>query len=457
MSIFKACDIRGIYPDEIDERVSHDIGRAVASKLGGGNVVVGGDVRLSTACLKRAVIEGLTRSGASVMDIGIVPTPVFYFARKHLRIDAGVMVTASHNPAEHNGLKIILGKLPITEEEMANLRRLTESREFTDGAGNCRRIDVGQAYESFIVDSSASLVPTELPRPSVVLDCGHGCYSEIAPRVLKRLGVPHVPLFCSANGAFPGRGPNSSIEANLGKLRELVIKNKADLGVAFDGDGDRVSFVDERGEFVSQDKVIAIIARHHLGGIVPGDKVILDIKCSRAVADSVRELGGMSLVEKSGHTFIKTRVIRENAALGGEMSGHLFYRELEGGDDGLYSALAMIGIVASHGPLSALAAAVPSYVTTPEIRLRLPDGVDVFSPIAQAFPPERVNRLDGVLVEFPNGWALARLSVTEPIVTLRFEAEDQTSLSEIMASFLAPVPLLRDALCKQHPNLCQNP
>jgi phosphomannomutase/phosphoglucomutase len=446
MSIFKPCDIRGRYPREIDAAKAYRIGRAVATTLGGQPVVVGGDVRLSTPNLKTAVSDGLAASGSDVIDVGIVSTPMFNFARARLNIRGGVMVTASHNPPEYNGLKIVLGDLPITEEELSSMRALSETNGFLSRVGRVRQLDIVPDYESDIISKGAALLEAVEPLPRVVLDCGNGCCSEVAPRVFERLSIPFVPLFCEIDGMFPNRGPNSAVAKNLKALCEAVVGQDAGMGAAFDGDGDRVAFVDHAGNVLTADETVAIIATHLNGGVGPGDKVVLDIKLSGAVSEVVAGLGAEPLTERAGHTFIKTRMIQEDAAFGGEASGHLFYRELGGGDDGLYSAILMASIVGKHGALSKLAAQVPHYATTPEYRVHIEHDPRLLEAIAEAFPPEMVSRQDGVRVQFKDGWGLARLSVTEPVITLRFEGRNRAALERVMERFLAPVPELRKRL-----------
>jgi len=441
---FKACDVRGVYPGEIDEEAVCRMGRAIGTVLDGKPVVVGGDVRLSTPSLKGAVVKGLAGSGCPVVDIGIVPTPAFYFAKGRLGTRGGVMVTASHNPPEYNGFKIVLGDLPITEKELAHIRDLAAAGKFAAGEGAVTQRDVLPDYEAWLVEAGKNLIGEMERVPEIVIDCGNGCYSDVAPRVFERLSIPYVPLFCEADGSFPNRSPNSAVAANLTALAGAVAREGADLGVAFDGDGDRVSFVDERGTFLAADQAIGIIARYMPDGLHARDKVVLDQKCSAAVAELVSAMGAVPLMERSGHTFIKTRMITESARFGGEISGHLFYRELGGGDDGLYSAILMTGIVGLRGPLSKLAGELPSYATTPEIRVHIQADPAMLDAIANGFPPDRVSRLDGVRVQFEDGWGLARMSVTEPVMTLRFEGRDNKALRRIMEEFLAPVPELRD-------------
>jgi len=450
MSIFKACDVRGLYPDEIDEKRVYRIGRAIGTVLDSKTVVVGGDVRLSTPSLKRALIDGLTFSSCDVINLGAIPTPAFYFAKSRLGADAGVMVTASHNPPDFNGLKIVLGDLPITEQQLARIRGLSESNWFLTRRKRSRRVGILADYIDFILGEGRRLLDVGPSRPrrcsfpvKVAIDCGNGCYSKIAPMVFGKLGINHAPLFCQVDGSFPNRSPDSAVARNLETLQGLVVSEQAGLGIAFDGDGDRVGFVDETGKVLPADKALAIMVRYADGGIAAAEKVVIDIKCSSAAAEVVRSMGATPLVEKSGHTFIKTRMITEEAVLGGEMSGHFFHRRLGGGDDGLYSALLMTAISARHGPLSALAAEIPSYATTPDLRIRAAPDPALIETIAEAFPASMVSRHDGVKVVFEDGWGLARLSVTEPVITLRFEGRDESALRRIMDDFLSPTPDLK--------------
>ena len=442
MSIFKACDIRGVYGRDLTEETIHRIGRAMGTLLGPKTVVVGGDVRLSTPSLKAALVSGLVQSGARVIDIGIVPTPAFYFAKDHLNADAGAMVTASHNPPEHNGLKLALGSLPITEDELRTVRDLCEKGEFTTETGDVREENVIPSYISFIHGIAPR--PADAHSSTIILDCGNGCYSEIAPGVFRDFGYRVEELYCTPDGGFPNRHPNSAIAEHLHELRRRVLAEGADLGIAFDGDGDRVSFVDDKGRFLSADKAIIILSRHILADN-PNQKVIYDLKCSSVVAEAVSKAGGAAIPERSGHAFIKARMISEDAAFGGEVSGHYFYRELHGGDDGLYTALVMADILRGSGmKLSEIADAVPEYVTTPDIRIPFDgDREQIIERIASRFAPEEVSRLDGVKINFGDGWGLARVSVTEPAITLRFEAVSENRLREIVDQFLDPVPEIR--------------
>jgi len=431
VSIFKACDVRGEVGRELTPAIAERLGRAIGSALEGGPVVVGGDVRLSTEALRGALVDGLTSSGCRVVDVGVVPTPAFYFARDYLRIQGGVMVTGSHNPPGDNGFKICLSSMPITEEELADLERRMAAGGFRRGAGSTERREVIAAYQAQVERGFASRDGLK-----VVVDAGNGCYGPIAPASLRRLGYEVVELFCEPDGRFPNRPPNPAVAANLSALRETVLRAGAHLGAAFDGDGDRVVFVDERGRVVTSDVAIVLFVRHLLRER-PGD-VVYDAKCSSVVAEEVRQAGGVPVMEKSGHAFIKATLLRRRAVLGGEISGHYFFGTL-GRDDGLYALLLMLRIVSEAGRgLAALADSVPHYPITPDIRLpcKAQEARAIIDELTQAFAGEpdcEVSTLDGVRIAWADGWALARTSVTEPLLTLRFEGHTQARLNEVMA------------------------
>ncbi len=438
MSIFKACDIRGVYGTDLTDDTAYRIGRAAGTMMSGRTLVVGGDVRVSSPALKSALIKGLTLSGVDVIDVGIVPTPAFYFAIRDLNADGGVMVTASHNPTQFNGMKLSLGPLPVTPEDILAVKALTETEAFVSGSGQTTAVDVIPSYKSFILSVAPRSSLAGLGK--IILDCGNGCYSDIAPVVFAQMGYEVEGLFCEPDGSFPNRSPNSALAENLTALRERMAEGGAMLGVAFDGDGDRVSFVDGRGRFLSSDKAIVILAKRILADN-QGRKVIYDLKCSSVAPESIASAGGIAIPERSGHAFIKRRMITEDAVFGGELSGHYFYRELGGGDDGLYTALLMADMVVKAGmSLAEIADSVTEYATTPDLRVPYEgDRHEIIERIAASFPAECVSRQDGVRVVFRDGWALARVSVTEPVITLRAEATDQTRVFEIMQEFLGPV------------------
>lgn len=437
MSIFKACDIRGVAGDDLTGEVARQIGYAIGTRVAGRSLAVGGDVRISTQLLKSELVTALVNSGCRVFDIGTVPTPTFYYFLREHQIEAGVMVTASHNPAKYNGFKVALGPLPVTEADMRELEELTGLGACKLGAGTLERVDVLNQYMVAMLKIARKPV-----RPlHIVIDAGNGCYSDIAPPVFRAMGYRVTELFCTADGTFPNREPNPAVAANLAKLQAKVKTVRADLGIAFDGDGDRVAFVDETGVIVPIDKSIVLFVRDRLGQGRPG-KVVYDIKCSSIVPEEVSRLGGVPVISKSGHAFIKRTLIEERALLGGEISGHYFFDALQG-DDGLYAALEMSCILAASGvTMSDLVADVPTYPITPDIRI--PCAPEKQQPVLDMVASFHSNRevilVDGVRVNFPDGWGLVRKSVTEPLLTFRFEGRTPDSLRKVIAEFLVPVP-----------------
>ena len=427
------------------------MGLAVGTHLDGPAVLVGGDVRPSTEPLKADLIRGLVAAGCRVVDLGILPTPAFYFARDHLHIAPAVMVTGSHNPPGDNGFKVNLGPWPITEQEIARLAQRIQTGGFVERpGGRCERRDILDAYQADILDNAQRLPGQTSHRAlKVVVDAGNGCYSLIAPRVMRALGYEVVELFCEPDGRFPNRHPNPAVATHLSAACATVLDQAADLGVAFDGDGDRVVFVDNVGRVVESDRSIVLFARYLLPD-QPGE-VVYDLKCSSVVAEEVRRAGGTPVMEKSGHTFIKTALLKRHAVLGGEISGHFFFGAL-GRDDGLYAALLMAHLVAGSGrSLADLVDSVPRYPITPDIRLPCqPDAAwAVVREMEQAFrdcSDCEVSTVDGVRVTWPDGWALARISVTEPVITLRFEAHSVARLAELQQLVEARVPALGDLM-----------
>ncbi len=436
MSIFKACDIRGQFGVDLTEPLARRLGQVVGAHLAGQEVVVGGDVRLSTPALKAALVEGLVGSGCRVLDLGIIPTPALYFAKGRLGVRGAAMVTASHNPPGDNGFKLMLGDRPASEQELLEIEREMAGGEVAARPGSVRALDILPEYEEFLVHRF-------LPGGSLhlVLDCGNGCHSVVAPRVLRRLGYQVDELFCEADGRFPNRPPNPALAGNLRALCQRVTESGADLGVAFDGDGDRAAFVDGLGQPAEADRVAVIFARQLLRD-GPGE-VIYDIKSSSVLGEAVKEAGGWATMERSGHAFIRTALLERRAIFGAEISGHFFFREL-GGDDALFASCLLLGILGEGRGLAELLAGVPRYPITPDIRLPCPgpEADAILEELSRAFVGQPISRLDGTRIDFGDGWALARRSVTEALVTLRFEAHSQARLAQIQALVRERVPHL---------------
>jgi len=445
MSIFKDCDIRGVYGPELDESTAYRLGRAVATRLDGQSVVVAGDLRKSTPALKSAIVDGLLASGAEVIDLGIVPTPAFYFGKKRFRTAGGVMVTASHNPAKYNGFKLIFGDLPVTPEDLDALAQQMSVGSYRDGRGACRQEDILEAY----ISSLLVAFPGLRPRP-VVVDAGNGSLWWAGPAILRRASQVVHELYCTPDGAFPRRDPNPSVPEHLHDLTRQVVSTGAALGVAYDGDGDRVIFVDNLGRVQPADRTLVLLIRHLLAQH-RGAKIVYDLKCSSVVAEETLALGGQPLMEKAGHAFIKRRLLAEGAILGGEVSGHYFFGAL-GGDDALYATLMFLRALDAAGLDAATAMdSVPRYPITPDIRVPCPRerAQAILRQLEAAFLGHPITTLDGVRIQFPEGLALARISVTEPLITLRFEARTAERLAEIQRLVRQRSTLLDELLSEQ--------
>ena len=448
MSIFKACDIRGVAGKDLTDVISRRIALAVGVTLAGQKVVVGGDVRLSTPGLQKIMIEGLAESGCRVVDIGTVATPVFYYALQTTGASGGVMVTASHNPAQYNGFKLVLGPKPVSEEEIAHIGQLVEMNARTHGAGGVMQLPVIEEYIEYTAGKACA------GKLKVVIDAGNGATATIAPKLFKRLGYEVVELNCTPDGRFPHRPPNPALPENLAALGEAVRAHGAAVGIGFDGDGDRVGVVDENGRPLDNDDIMVLLSRQYLAS-EPG-AIIYDAKCSMVVPEEVTKAGGRPVMARAGHTFSKTAFIQEQALFAGEISGHFFFREL-GYDDGMFSGLKICELVAEHGSLAAQADSIPNYLLTTDIRVTYlgPDKEAVLDQIAGRLTAYTPNRIDGVRIEFADGWGMIRASVTEPLFTLRFEAKTTERLKEITAILLTAMPIeLKEAVIAKLPPEC---
>lgn len=444
MSIYKACDIRGKFGADLQVHHAAGLGAAISGFKGQGPILVAGDGRLSTPQLKEALIHSLLQCSCRVVDLGIVPTPVFYFARARLGIEVGVIVTASHNPAGDNGFKITLGPLPITTGEMQELaarmdRYLPDTRE---PSGALEQVNLLPEYLSFLLPHTPDLRGLR-----VVLDCANGMAGLTARAAWQRTGADITYLLDEIDGHFPAHAPNPAEAKNLALLRQTVLEKHADLGAAFDGDADRVGFVDELGQPLTNDRVIVLFAQDALRS--GPETIIYDQKCSRVVPDSIQSRGGTPVMELSGHTYIKRAFLEHNAAYAGELSGHHFFREW-GNDDGLAASLQMAHILTASGqPLSRLADAIPAYPITPDLRIPMEPALvqqllaDLETRLAGS---AAITRTDGLRFEFRDGWGLVRPSVTEPMVTMRFEGTSPEALARIIAQIEDASALVRGRL-----------
>jgi phosphomannomutase/phosphoglucomutase len=436
--IFRAYDIRGIVGESLTPEVAFDIGRAIGSEAyfrGEQTVVVARDGRLSGPELAESLIRGLLATGRDVKDIGEVPTPVLYFAAQYLGSNSGVMVTGSHNPPDYNGFKIVLGGETLSNEAIDALRQRIESGDMLTGEGSLESVDVLPDYIERVKSD------IQIARPmKVVIDCGNGVAGVVAPRLLEALGCDITELFCEVDGHFPNHHPDPSKTENLAALIQMVQEQGAELGIAFDGDGDRLGVVSSQGEIIWPDRVLMLLAMDVLSRN-PGAQIIYDVKCSRHVASVVTEHGGEPLMWATGHSLIKAKMKETGALLAGEMSGHIFFKERWFGfDDALYSAARLLEILANEaGNSSDLFASLPDSMSTPELNVPMAEGEPaVFMEKllnGAHFENARVATIDGMRAEFERGWGLVRASNTTPCLVLRFEADDELALSTIQDEF----------------------
>ena len=438
-SIFKAYDIRGIVETELTPEIVKLIGRAVGSESiekGERGVVVGRDGRLTGPELSEALISGLIESGCHVVNIGMVPSPVVYFATHTKAASSGVMITGSHNPAEYNGLKIMIAGETLSAEKIQSLYTRILDNKFKNGYGTSTSINIDQDYINTI--QSDIKLEKEL---NVVIDCGNGVAGNIAPQLFEAIGVKISKLFCLVDGRFPNHHPDPSKPENLEDLIQEVIETGADLGLAFDGDGDRLGLIDNKGKVIWADQQMMLYAKDVLSRN-QGAKIIFDVKCTSLLPKVISENGGEPIMSRTGHSFIKKKLKETNAELAGEMSGHIFFKERwYGFDDALYTAARLLEIVSkSDKSCSELFDELPVNLSTPEININFEkhgqqyEAMDSLSNNLD-FPGANINTLDGVRVDYDDCWGLVRPSNTTPCLVLRFEAEDNAALKGVQEKF----------------------
>ncbi len=436
--IFKAYDIRGIVGRSLTIEAVELIGRALGTEVrnaGGTAIAIGRDGRLSGPELAEALARGLLASGVDVHDVGMVTTPMAYFAAYHLRCDSAVAVTGSHNPPEYNGLKMVIAGTTLSGEAIQGVRACIERGEFAAGQGTYRTADVREAYLARIAGD------VRLARPvPVVVDCGNGVAGSIAPELYRRLGCRVTELYCEVDGTFPNHHPDPTQPENLRDLIARVAASDAELGLAFDGDGDRLGVVTKNGRIIYADRQLMLFAADVLRR-VPGGEIIYDVKCTRNLAPWIRSHGGKPVLWKTGHSLIKAKLRELGAPLAGEMSGHIFFTERwYGFDDGVYAGARLLEILARGGDPSAELERLPDSVTTPELHWALAEGephrlIAELQRTARFPDASEVITLDGLRVEYADGFGLARASNTTPVIVLRFEAEDAAGLERIQEDF----------------------
>lgn len=438
--IFRQYDIRGVVGVDLTVDAAAAIGRAFAALLAERQlpltVAVGRDNRPSGTALRDALVGGLTQCGVAVTDIGVVPTPVMYWALHHLDVAAGIQVTGSHNPPEFNGLKLCVGHASLHGDEIQRVYDLAVRGVFPSAAGSVVEKSVLDGYVDDLVVRTGPLA-----RPMrVVADCGNGVASLVAGRLLRRIGARATMLFAESDGTFPNHHPDPTVVENLQSLIAAVRREGAELGIAFDGDADRIGLVDARGNVVWGDYLLILYARDVLARTGPGQSIIFDVKCSQALPDAIARAGGTPVMWKTGHSLIKEKMREIGAPLAGEMSGHMFFTEgFYGHDDALYAAARLLRIVAAAGkPVHELLADVPRFVSTPELRVDCPDErkfAVVEAALAHFRALHEVIDVDGVRVLYGDGWGLIRASNTQPILVVRVEARTQERVDEIRGEF----------------------
>lgn len=450
--VFRQYDVRGVVGRDLDAEFARLLGRAFGTRVrrttsGPVRVAVGHDNRLSSESLAEAFRAGVLAAGADVVDVGLVPTPVLYFAGAYLETTAAAQITGSHNPPEYNGFKLSIRNRSLYGEAIQELRRAIDAGDFESGSGAVVEQPILATYVDFLRRRF------EIERPlRVVVDCGNGTGSVIATELLRALSpsLDVIPLFCESDGSFPNHHPDPVVDVNLVDLQRRVRETGADLGVAFDGDADRLGAVDENGEIIRGDILLLLFALDLIGRRGPGQKVVFDVKCSQVLSDTIAAAGGVPLMSATGHSLIKERMKTEGALLAGELSGHIcFAEDYFGFDDALFAMCLLVSIVSrGERPLSARVAEFPRFVSTPEIRYPA-DERSKFDVVGRAVAhfsaSHRVIDVDGARVIFDDGWGLIRASNTEPVLVARYEAKTPEALEAIrstMESWLENEPSL---------------
>lgn len=435
--IFRAYDIRGIHGVDLHPNGVYSIARAFAAEavsLGETQVVVGRDARLSGDVLHAALQQGLMDGGLSIIDVGLVPTPVLNFAAHHFKIGTAVMLTGSHNPAEYNGLKMMIAFTTLSGESIQRLYRRCDQQDFSQGSGTVTQKEILNDYVDAITDRV--FIKRHL---KVAIDCGNGIAGVIAQRLYESLGVSVIPLYTMVDGSFPNHHPDPSKPENLQDLVAAVKAGKADIGLAFDGDGDRLGVVTQSGEIIWPDRQMMLFAQDVLAKR-PGETIIFDVKCTQLLPKYITSLGGNPVMCRTGHSYVKATLKSHASPLAGEMSGHIFFNDnWFGFDDALFAGARLLALLSNQPESLSLFKHLPNSVNTPELNIAVNESekfamVDRFAAVAN-FPEGTSSFIDGVRVDFPDGFGLLRASNTTPMLVLRFEGHNEKSLNRIQALF----------------------
>ncbi len=448
--IFKAYDIRGVVGDTITEEITFQIGQAIGSEVieaGKNSIVIGRDGRLSGPSLAKALSDGLRATGVDVTDIGVAPSPVVYFSAYQLNISSCVAITGSHNPPDYNGFKIVIDGTTLSAERIQQLRERIENNALSQGTGSFAEVAVIDSYITRIVDDIT------LARPmKIVIDCGNGVGGATAPTLFRALGCEVIDLFSEVDGNFPNHHPDPAKLENLQDLIEAVKENDAEIGLAFDGDADRLGVVTSKGEVIWPDRQMILFARDILSRN-PGEEIIYDVKCSRTLATEIQNAGGKATMWRTGHSFIKAKLKETGAALAGEMSGHIFFKERWFGfDDGVYAGARLLELLSKRKETpQAIFDSLPNTINTPELHIKMENFGEHYTLMDELaknadFPDEQVSTFDGLRVDFETGFGLIRPSNTTPVLVMRFEGDDQRSLEAIQDKF-------RELILKTRPTI----
>jgi phosphomannomutase / phosphoglucomutase len=464
MGLFREYDLRGIMGQELTESIAEQVGRAYCTYVkdrGVKSISVGRDGRLSSPALFKSLLKGLLAGGLNVIDIGVCPSPLLYFSLFKLPVDGGIMITGSHNAAEYNGFKICVGEEAIHGEAIQDLRRVMDGGEFISGQGKLSEHPIIPDYLAYI---KASFHKVNAKHLHVVIDCGNGAAALVAREALELMGCRVTGLYCDLDGRFPNHHPDPTVLENLDDLIKAVKQHKADVGIGYDGDADRIGAIDEQGQVLWGDRLMVVYARDILA-VKPGSTIISEVKASQCLYDDIAKQGGRPIMWKTGHSLIKAKMKSENAVLAGEMSGHMFFADRYFGyDDAIYASCRLVEILAKTGkPLSSLVADLPMTSVTPEIRVDTPDTIKFelvkrvqerlagYARSGQPIGPNKfivreVVTIDGVRAIFEDGWGLIRASNTQPALVLRFEASSPDRLTAIRAVVEGELAEVKDTM-----------
>ena len=437
--IFRAYDIRGIYPDDLNEEtfllIGKAIGKQIAEQSDDPKVSICMDGRISGPSLKQSLISGLTFMGVNVIDIGSLPTPLLYYSLKKLNINNGLMITGSHNPSSYNGIKMVINNKTLFDNHIIEIYKSIISDEFKKNKVEGKLIKDDSMLDNYIKDIKVDInIKSKL---KICIDCGNGITGAITRKVFDALNIDFDIIYENVDGSFPNHPPDPTDERNLLELKNNIVKNKSDIGFAYDGDGDRICVVTKEGKMIWPDQLLILFSRSILKDS-PGKKIVYDIKCSKHVEKEIVENSGVPILSKTGHSFIKRAIIEENASLGGEMSGHIFFADRWGGfDDGIYASLRLLEILCREGDNLGILNTLPKSITTPEINIPFKGNnhftfMNLFVKLAK-FDNASIIDIDGVKIIYPDSWGLIRCSNTTSNLVLRFEADDRYAMSKIQS------------------------